>query len=281
LVIVTCDFVLVFSMHGLRLANVKAFGKNQTSVLGQIMANYGYVTTVPSWCSEKKREVSVNKSLWSATIIASVTFFILGYLGALSFHFPSDGDILSVINTSDQANAFDKVLVYLFPLMVLATTIPVFSIIVRYNLIQSRVFHKGVANFIAVVLPWIVAIPLLTGAGLNSVLNWGTLIFSSMANFIIPFLVYEKACRFREKASVILTEKQYAILKDLGLRNSDKVPAINAVYDERPYQALPDSLSNYSHFIAMGCAVLLTLLVVMGIVLNILTIGNVISTDDS
>lgn len=272
LVVVTGDFLVTFCLHGLKPKTVPLIGKNQTMVLGQIMANYGFVTTIPSWCSEKKPEVNVNKSIWSATTIATITFFVLGYFGAISYTFPPDGDILSVINTSPQSNAFDKVLVYLFPLMVLATTIPVFSIIVRYNLMQSKV-QKGIANVIAVVLPWIVVIPFLTGNGLNAIINWGTLVFASVANFIIPFLVYFKAASFRDNAYVHLTDKQHQILTELGLKNTTHM-SINEENREllgiAPYQALPKSLSDYSRWIALGCAIVLGTLVIMGIILSIL-----------
>jgi len=272
LVVVTCDFLVTFILHGLTPANVPAIGKSQAAVLGQIMANYGYVTTIPSWCSEKKPDVSVNKSIWIATCVGTVTFFVLGYFGALSYHFPPDGDILSVINNSDQSNAFDKALVYLFPLMVLATTIPVFSIIVRYNLLQNKVFPKGLSNFIAVILPWLVVIPFLTGGGLNSIINWGTLIFASVANFIIPFLVYFKASGFRDRPTVTLSERQHDILKELGLKSINDI-AVNSskpTYNKKPYQALPESLSEQSRWVALGCAVVLGVLVIMGIIINII-----------
>jgi hypothetical protein len=270
LVVVTIDFLVTFILHGLTPANVPAIGPNQTIVLGQIMANYGFVTTVPSWCSEKKPDVSVNKSIWGAALIATTTFFVLGYFGALSYTFPPDGDILSVINNSPESNGFDKALVYLFPLMVLATTIPVFSIIVRYNLLQNKVFPKGLSNFIAVVLPWLVVIPFLTGNGLNAIINWGALVFASVANFIIPFLVYFKAANFRDRASVVLSEKQHEILLQLGLKGPNIINENRSLLGVAPYQALPPSLSSYSRWIALGCSLLLGLLVIMGIILNII-----------
>jgi hypothetical protein len=45
----------------------------------------------------QKPGVSVNKSIWGAAWIATTTFFVLGYFGALSYHFPADGDILSML----------------------------------------------------------------------------------------------------------------------------------------------------------------------------------------
>lgn len=272
LAVVTVDFIVTFVMHGLDLSRVPVYkADGQPAILGFIMANYAFVTTVPSWCSEKKKDVSVNKSLWVATTSSTVVFFLLGYMGALSFSFPENGDVLSVINASPYANLFTKILVYLFPLMVLATTIPVFSIVVRYNLMQSNV-PKIAANFLAVVLPWLIVIPFLTGDGLNDILNWGTLFFTSVANFIIPFVVYIQACRFKETPNN-LNENQKKILHELKL-----VPAyfgsINEQHEDDSYKVIPNKYQ-YLHpkKVAGFCCVILTIGTVASIVFNIIAVA--------
>lgn len=56
LVVVTADFIITFILHGIDFSRVPAFKSGgQSAVLGTIMANYAFVTTVPSWCSEKKK----------------------------------------------------------------------------------------------------------------------------------------------------------------------------------------------------------------------------------
>jgi len=255
LAVVTVDFIVTFVHHGIDFSRVPVFKSGgQSAVLGFVMANYAFVTTVPSWCSEKKKSVSVNKSLWVATSSATVVFFALGYIGALSFTFPSDGDILSVINASTYSNLFTRILVFLFPLMVLATTIPVFCIVVRYNLLQSNV-PKIWANFFAVVLPWLVAIPFLTGDGLNYILNWGTLFFTSIANFIIPFVVYLQACKFKDGPQN-LNENQKRILHELHLVPV-YVGSINEV-DEDAYKVIPSRYAKVKpkHVAIVSCAIL-------------------------
>lgn len=270
LVVVTVDFIATFIIHGINFSSVPMFKEGgQSPVLGTIMANYAFVTTIPSWCSEKKKEVNVNKSIWSATAIATFVFFALGFMGAVSFQFPSNGSILSVINASKYSNSFTKILVYLFPIMVLATTIPVFSIVVRYNLLQSEI-HKGWANFLAVVLPWIVVIPFLTGNGLNDVLNWGTLFFTSIANFVIPFAVYIKACSFR-KHPENLNEDQKRIL--YGLNLTDVLGTVNQEeedydIDVTTFKAIPTNSFINSKFVAIFCLGLLSTLILAAIGLN-------------
>jgi hypothetical protein len=49
--------------------------------------------------------------------------------------------------------------------------IPIFSIIARYNLVENRVCRKLFANFWAVVLPWVIAIPFYAGVGLLVVIK--------------------------------------------------------------------------------------------------------------
>lgn len=265
LVIVTTDFLITFFMHGLNFSNVPFFkGSGQAPVLGVIMANYGFVTTIPSWCSEKKLDVSVNRSLWMAVPVASSVFWVWGFFGALSFKYPDDSDILSVINSSKYSNLLTQVLVYLFPIMILATTIPVFSIIVRYNLLQSKINKKG-ANFLAVVLPWLVVIPFLTGSGLNNVLNWGTLLFTSVANFVIPFAIYIKAFTF-QTIPYVLNENQKDILRDLDLHRS---PTLHFEGDINPYRALPDHSPVNPRGLAYTGIILLSSLVLAVIGLNI------------
>jgi len=56
-----------------------------------------------------------------------------------------------------------NVSVYAFPEVVLVSSIPVFSIIVRYNLIESGLMRKHWANIWSVLVPWVVAIPFYTG----------------------------------------------------------------------------------------------------------------------
>ena len=51
----------------------------------------------------------------------------------------------------------------------------------------------SVANLWAVVLPWAVALPTTTighGASLQDLLNYGSLLFGSVVNFILPFILY-------------------------------------------------------------------------------------------
>lgn len=79
---------------------------------------------------------------------------------------------------------------YLFPPVVLWSGIPVFAIIIRYNLVQEKVCGVGMANLIAVVLPWAAALVLYAGTLLNTLLNWSGLLLVVPLNFLLPCWLY-------------------------------------------------------------------------------------------
>eukprot|EP01043_Picozoa_sp_COSAG02_P050870 COSAG02_NODE_5282_length_4473_cov_3.860768_5_plen_149_part_00 len=58
--------------------NTDAKTGSQAAVLGTILFNFGFVTTVPSWVNEKKPHVSVNKTVWISTFCCNLVFFAIG-----------------------------------------------------------------------------------------------------------------------------------------------------------------------------------------------------------
>jgi len=122
-----------------------------------------------------------------------------------------------------------------------------------------------------VVLPWIVVIPFLTGNGLNNILTWGTLFFTSIANFVIPFVVYIQSCRFK-KSPRNLDDNQKHILHELKL-----VPvyigSINEFDEELTYQVIPSKYKFVnSKMVAFVSCVALSIATLVGIVLNIIAV---------
>jgi hypothetical protein len=56
---------------------------SQAGVLGTILFNFGFVTTIPSWVNEKKPSVSVNKVVWYSTTACLFIFYIIGIPGGM------------------------------------------------------------------------------------------------------------------------------------------------------------------------------------------------------
>ncbi|RCH82450.1 hypothetical protein CU098_007908, partial [Rhizopus stolonifer] len=79
---------------------------------------------------------------------------------------------------------------YLFPVCALITSIPVFTIVIRDNLLRGDVCSKPMAVFLSNFLPWLICIPLQTKDYINTIQNWSSLFFQSTVNFILPFILY-------------------------------------------------------------------------------------------
>jgi amino acid permease len=119
--------------------------------------NYAFVMTVPSWCNEKRRSSNVNKVVWSSVGISTAFFLAVAVFGAMAFPNLGGEDILTKLNQASNGNSvLTEVSVYLFPIIAVASSIPVFSIIIRYNLMENGICGKLWANIWAVVLPWVI-----------------------------------------------------------------------------------------------------------------------------
>jgi hypothetical protein len=198
IVIVLGVWMADFVVTGLEFSRVAAWGPNQSQVLGTIIFNYAYVVSIPSWVNEKREDVSINKSVWYSSGVGTFIFVILGIFGGWAFDFPNNNDILDVINTKSRGEVLKviaEVSVYVFPIVVLLSSIPVYSIIIRYNLIESGLCGKHWANVWAVLFPWAVSVPFYTGSGLSNIIGWVGLFVNGVINFIIPLILYIFAIR--------------------------------------------------------------------------------------
>jgi len=184
-----------------------AYYGNAAPVFGTVMFNYAMVITVPSWCNEKTHATNINKALAYSIILGTILFLFIGILGGISYKISDTGDLLSAIDASPQGGLVSSICVYLFPISVVATSIPIYSIIVRYNLLENKICGKPMANFIGVILPWLVTIPFYTGKGLSNVINWSSLISGGIINFIIPFWIYVRARDYKITLSALEREE--------------------------------------------------------------------------
>jgi len=113
-----------------------------------------------------------------------------------SFNCPNDlMQLLSQSQTapfpsSSAAAALFKVSVYSFPIVATVSSIPVFSIVIKYNLIENG-FSDKVGFLWGVLFPWLAALPLIYQPNmLAQFVNISSLIFVSFTDFIVPFALY-------------------------------------------------------------------------------------------
>ena len=142
-------------------------------------------------------------------------------------------NILATISSYQQGKALrilSLVINVLFPLSVLVTSIPIFSIVIRYNLIRGKVCSKRIifrriadlslGALLGGLLP-VDSSDSFSNNGtafdyfvndkgwLNTIVNWGSLLFGSLANFVIPFFLYFVSKRYRALALPSETEGNY------------------------------------------------------------------------
>jgi len=186
-------WVGVFIAQGLDADRVPTVGTQFTNILGTTVFNFAVITSIPSWVNEKKERVSILATMGMAMPLALVLFTVIGLFGGMAyepwFNGPdADNTLLNKLKASKSVIA--QITFYLFPVVVNLTSIPVFAIMQRYNLLEAQVCGPKMANFLGVVLPWLICIPFYTGTGFSNVVNWGGIVFNSAVNFIIPPLIY-------------------------------------------------------------------------------------------
>jgi len=199
---IMAEWLLQFVFQGLDSANVPMVTKNQSQVVGTIVFNYAFVTSIPSWVNEKKKGVGINKTVWSTNVLSSVLFLAVGWLGGRALQFGADGTLTSAFSTIPLKGPLKDITLvsaYVFPIVVLLPGIPVSSIIIRYNLMKSNLVKRRMANFLSVVLPWIVCLPFYTGSSFLNFINYVSLFVNGSINFIIPFWLYLLSYKLKAK----------------------------------------------------------------------------------
>eukprot|EP00468_Gymnochlora_sp_CCMP2014_P005181 CAMPEP_0167756398 /NCGR_PEP_ID=MMETSP0110_2-20121227/9366_1 /TAXON_ID=629695 /ORGANISM="Gymnochlora sp., Strain CCMP2014" /LENGTH=496 /DNA_ID=CAMNT_0007642509 /DNA_START=178 /DNA_END=1665 /DNA_ORIENTATION=+ len=160
--------------------------------LGSILFNFAFVVTVPSWVNEKRPDVKIHSSLWFSIAVGTLMFVIMGAMGAMAYQFPFGADLLTKLNQRGQW-MLTRLGALFFPPLVLVPGIPILSIIVRYNLLENKVCGPFWANIYGVILPWVIAMFLMSGNLLNFILNWSGLLTVAPLNFLIPCAMFLKS----------------------------------------------------------------------------------------
>ncbi|KAJ3128223.1 MCM DNA helicase complex subunit [Nowakowskiella sp. JEL0407] len=207
-----------YSYHrGAHSELLPAVGKKHSNVVGNILFNYAFVATIPSWLNTKHKSVPIRKSLIMSLIWSTVLYILMGFLGAVTYPVEHSSNILATVSHLTTVAGVPETIAVtsiFFSVAVLLSSIPVYIIIMRLNLTTSKLCTKGWANFWAGIFPFLIVIPFLTGNWLQQVVNWTSLIFQSATNFIAPFLIY----LFLDKRNTII---QQSVLDELDLMDVD------------------------------------------------------------
>lgn len=172
----------------------------QGGLIGTVLFNFAFTSTLPSWVNEKRNDVSIGASFGITMVFVVGCYTVIGILGGMAFKpfYTTDENLFSKLNAG--GSKLGQATVTAYPMLQNFTSIPVFSILIRYNLIQSGLDNLY-ASLIAVVLPWVLSIAFYTGSGFDTISEIGGLATSSVINFIVPGVIY-LAARGRTSQSV-------------------------------------------------------------------------------
>lgn len=188
LLVLSLEFcVNVVAQHGLHPELIPLFGDDYSSVLGTIMFNFAFCPTLPSWLNEKKSEVRVGRVLWTSAGTATAMYIIVGILIALSFNHAGE-NVLQILSAG-QVWPATKICAFLFGILVVGLGIPVFCIVLRYNLLVAGKFSNFTSTMLGVVLPWAISWLLYQGSAAEVFINVSGVVLISAAGFIAPLLV--------------------------------------------------------------------------------------------
>eukprot|EP01052_Picozoa_sp_SAG31_P007967 SAG31_NODE_391_length_16344_cov_15.753339_9_plen_664_part_00 len=256
---------------------------SMAGIIGTVLFNFGFVTTVPSWVNEKRKSVSVNRTVWMSTTMCVLIFLGIGLPGAMAFKYylagPStntcayERDMLlmgytnntgcaaSLLDVLTQSYTYDgvvhpafapamwwdspgarglmKATVFIFPVVAIVSSIPVFSIVIKYNCIESG-WSPRWAFVWGVLGPWIISIPLLyMPNALNQVINFSSLIFVSFTDFVVPWGLYVVTLRAHRNTMIPLSEISHkADLAGQRTEGEKNVEVVSTLADD------DDDLSN-------------------------------------
>jgi hypothetical protein len=191
-----------FTYFGLEPANMPvADPSGFDAILAGVVFNYGFVATIPSWLNEKGLGVSVRVAIKWAIVSATVLYLLIGIFGALGISPDVMGstDVIAVIDGDGVSGTWvaSKVATYVFPIANLLSSIPVFAILIRYNLMNSGICSKHVANVFSVLLPWVFSLFFYAGNQLSTLIAWSSAVLFSFINLIVPFALYIVQYRLR------------------------------------------------------------------------------------
>lgn len=192
-------WLAIFVGLGLEPDRVPLFTGTVHNVGGTVLFNFMFICTIPSWICEKKPEVSEIKAVGFTLVVALITFAMVGTMGGMAFapYYDTDNTLLSKLNQLRNRHRLSygirflaPVSAYIYTIFANLSSIPVFSILIKYNLVQSGICRSKTATLLSVSVPWVAAVLLYVGEGFKSVVNLTGSATSALVNLIIPALFY-------------------------------------------------------------------------------------------
>ncbi|KAH0479277.1 MAG: hypothetical protein KVP17_000387 [Porospora cf. gigantea B] len=163
---------------------------------GNTISCYSFCNTIPSWANEAVPDVDHSHCIVVATSFSILIYFGFGF--ALAFAFPgfASENILQDLLRVPGLSLATRLAVYCFNLLTVLPGILVYSITVRYNLVNTGRCTDDRAFLVGSVMPFTIAWMMQNDAFFAKFNEWSSLLFSVSVNFLAPLLAYYVASRF-------------------------------------------------------------------------------------
>jgi len=172
---------------------------------GTILFNFMFISTLPSWVCEKHPSVTAMRVIPLTLACASVIFVVVGLVGGLAFpeFYLGDNTLLSELHhiRMHTVQVFADISVDVYAIASNLSSIPIFCIMMRYNLIEQDIMGPRAAGFVSIILPWLFSVVLYCGSGFQNVVQFAGSFTSSIVNLIIPSLLFIASQRVTDLAS--------------------------------------------------------------------------------
>ncbi|CDJ44533.1 hypothetical protein, conserved, partial [Eimeria tenella] len=159
----------------------------------------------------------IERAIWRSTTFCGAIYFLFGLLLAAAYPAVSSDNILQEMLASSGTPVFAQLAIFAFDLFTILPGILVYCIATRYNLVNSGVCSKRWAFWIGAVAPFLGSWTLMNAQSTAGVLNWTSLFFSLVCNFVAPFAIYLRAC---EKLPSETSREKKVVLFSPNLRHN-------------------------------------------------------------
>eukprot|EP00928_Gymnodinium_smaydae_P034131 TRINITY_DN24266_c0_g2_i1.p1 TRINITY_DN24266_c0_g2~~TRINITY_DN24266_c0_g2_i1.p1 ORF type:complete len:522 (-),score=50.34 TRINITY_DN24266_c0_g2_i1:218-1783(-) len=177
-----CEMVFV---QGQDASLLPMMGTSYSSMLGTIIFNFAYSPTLPSWINEKKPKVRTSATLWSSALFSTAMYVLMGVAGAMAYPH-AETNLLQVLGAR-RTSLLTRVCSYIFGTLVIGLGIPVFCIVMRYNLVVGGC-PKSASTFFGVVFPWLVSWMLYQGSAAQTFISLSGVVLISAIGFVLPLI---------------------------------------------------------------------------------------------
>ena len=182
------QFVVQFSMWPeLSFENTSWWGEEWTDLLGVIIFNFALAIAIPAWLYEREPHVDVPTVIHVSSVGSVVLYIAIGLLGSLALPNVSENMLESMM--SGVFGTWMQIGSSIFAFGIVGLGIPLFSVLVRLNLMAGGTISRPVGNLLAVYFPFAASWLLHDGTAITKLLSWGGIIFTSLVAFILPLVL--------------------------------------------------------------------------------------------